>query len=281
MAKTYFLLLLCLGLLSNAFAQQYENEPLPEPAPTHSHHTSNNAYNNGRIDINKLRFGAYFAPSIGWMHPTSSKSDDGNYFITSNGSKFGYAWGLMADYFFAENYGISTGFNINTSGGTLINTATSKLDTFKANTVKYANFDYSLQFIEIPFALKLRSDAISDRGLRIFGQIGLTLGINISRKVDYTVNYNDASNTPSVASGSNEKLQGTLAVPPVMLQMNLGGGIEYPIKQKLAFYFGLFFNNGFLPSAVSPQNYTMDYTGIFTGTNTRLNSLAFRFGLFF
>ncbi len=278
MTKTYFLLILCLGLLNTTFAQQYENDNQPEAAPTRSHRKATGAHN---IDINKLRFGAYFAPSISWMHPTSSKSDDGNYLVTSNGSKFGYTWGLMADYFFAPNYGISTGFNISTCGGNLINKATSKLDTNVANTVKYANFDYTLQFLEIPLALKLRSDAIASNGISIFGQIGLTLGINISRKVDYTVNYNDASNFPQVASGNNEKLQGTLAVPPVMLQMNLGAGIEYPISQKLFFYFGLFFNNGFLPSAVAPQNYTMDYTGSFTSTNTRLNSFTFRLGLFF
>ena len=279
MTKAYFLLFLCLGLINNAFAQQYENEPLPATPPTRSNYTT--TYNNSRININKLRFGAYFAPAVSWLQPTASKSDDGNYFVSSNGAKPGYTWGLMADYFFAPNYGIATGFNINTIGGNLINSATSKLDTTTANTVKYANFDYTLQFIEIPLALKLQSDPLSAKGLRIFGQIGLTLAINIGRKIDYTVNYNDNNGLPAVASGNNEKLEGTLAVPPVMIQMNLGAGLEYPIRQKLAFYFGLFFNNGFLPSAVNPQNYTLDYTGSFSSTNTRLNSFAFRFGMFF
>ena len=278
MVKKYFILLLSFGIVNHISAQQYENEPLPsasEPAQS-SHH-----YNSGKIDINRLRFGAYFAPNISWLHPTSSKSDDGHYTVSSDGGKFGYSWGLMADYYFAENYGISTGFNLNTSGGKIISNATSKVDTTKASTVKSSNFDYTLQYLEIPLALKLRSDAINNNGLRIFGQIGLTLGINISRKVDYTVEYNDASANAQVATGSNEKLKGTLAVPPVMLQMNLGMGIEYPIKEKLSFYFGMFFNNGFLPDAISPENYSMGYNGSFSGTNTRLNSFAFRFGLFF
>jgi hypothetical protein len=281
MKRTFLVFIISLWASHGLFAQQYDNDPSAQgsgsswPANKHGNKL-------GKIDINRVRFGAYFAPNSSWMHPTSSKSDDNNYYINSNGSKLGYSWGLIADYYFTENYGISTGFNINTTGGELLNTATALLDTTKANTVKKADFNYTLQYLEIPCGLKLHSDALGKSGISIYGLIGLTLGINIGAKVDYTVNYRDASNINQTLTGNGEKLKGTLATAPIMLQMNLGGGFEYPIKQKLAFYFGLYFNNGFLPNVVSPDKFTMGYSPAnFSGTNTRLNSLAFRLGLLF
>jgi hypothetical protein len=239
MKRTFLVFIISLWASHGLFAQQYDNDPSAQgsgsswPANKHGNKL-------GKIDINRVRFGAYFAPNSSWMHPTSSKSDDNNYYINSNGSKLGYSWGLIADYYFTENYGISTGFNINTTGGELLNTATALLDTTKANTVKKADFNYTLQYLEVPCGLKLHSDALGKSGISIYGLIGLTLGINIGAKVDYTVNYRDASNINQTLTGNGEKLKGTLATAPIMLQMNLGGGFEYPIKQKLAFYFGLY-----------------------------------------
>jgi len=218
------------------------------------------------------------------MHPTASQSNDGHYLVNSKGGKAGYSWGLMAEYFFAPNYGIATGFDLSTTGGKIESTLNpNKVDPNAPNTVLSSDFNYKLQYLEIPFNLKLRSDPFGDplHGIRIFGQIGLTAGINISRKATFDIDYNDENGKPTTLQGSNVKLQGVLAVPPVMLQMNVGAGIEYPITQKLLFYTGLFFNNGFLPSAVNPQNFELGYNGSFTNGNVRLNNFALRVGLFF
>ena len=282
MRKTIVALSITLLASNVLIAQQYDNDPGTQGWNSSAPIKKHNKNGLGNIDVNKIRFGAYIAPNISWMHPTSSKSDDNSYYIKSSGSKAGYSWGLIADYYFTENYGISTGFNINTCGGELVNTNTTSLDTSKANIVKKADFNYSLQYLEIPCGLKLHSDALGISGISIYGLIGLTLGINIGAKADYTVNYNDATNTNRTLSGNDEKLRGTLATAPLMLQLNLGGGLEYPIKKKLAFYFGVHFNNGFLPNVISPEKLNMGYSpASFTGTNTRLNSLSFRIGLLF
>ena len=278
MRKLFLSALIVFTCAGVAVAQQYENEDgTPSEAPRHHH--------GGHQREGQVRFGAYFAPTIAWMHPTTGKSDNGLYSVSSEGSKLGYSWGLLMDYYFAENYGISTGFNLNTSGG-IISTkyvgpaATSSI--YVTSNVYATKFNYNLQYLEVPFNLKLRSDELGNAGIRVFGQIGVTVGFNLARKTTYTVSYSDSTGSALMEkSGNNEKLKGALAVPPVMFSLNVGGGLEYPITEKMSIYGGLFFNNGFAPDATNPGNYDMGYLGSFKDGNTRLNNLALRLGIFF
>ena len=243
-----------------------------------SHAAVNPAY----IDYKSVRFGVFVAPNISWMHPTASQSADGNYKVQGNGGRMGFTYGLMAEYYFAENYGIATGIQVNATGGKVLSTA---VDMSAAkDKVITANFDYRLQYLEIPVALKLRTDMIS--GFRFFGQAGITLGINLARKATYGVDYyGDDSTLQNVTVSDKVKIQGSLTtIAPIILQMNIGGGLEYPISHKLSGYVGIFFNNGFLPDATSPEhidNAKMGYKGSFDDGNVRLNNFSLRLGLFF
>lgn len=233
-----------------------------------------------QIDFRKARFGIFLAPNISWMKPTSAKSDDGFFRVSSDGSKVGYSWGLMVDYYFAENYGISTGIQVNTSGGN-IKIASVDSNTF-ANTVQTASFKYSLQYLEVPFNLKLRTDEIaSANGLQVFGQLGLTAGINIGKRATYEVAYRDANGNHKSISGEREKLTGSFTIAPVLLQLNVGAGVEKAVSEKMSVYFGMFFNNAFLPDVTNPAKYELPYPGSFSDGKIRMNNFAFRFGIFF
>ena len=263
MRKLLLIIALVSGNITDSMAQDYEMDPV---AP-------------GRIDVNRFRFGAYFAPNISWMRPTATKDDDGLYRVKSLGSKVGFTWGLLADYFFTEHYGIGTGFQVNTTGGRIQTDRINKLTT--ANTVNHAEFNYTLQYLEVPFQLKLRSDEITETGVQLFGQIGVTAGVNIGKKATYTVDYFDASAYPTSVAEDKEKLVGSFTIAPFLLQLNVGGGIERPISQRMSVYLGVFFNNGFVPDVTNPAEYDLAYTGAFGDGNIRLNSFAFRLGLFF
>jgi len=268
MRRTVLFIVFLSLLLTKIKAQEIEGGAPAEPE--------------NRMELNKIKFGAFVAPNISWMHPTASKSDNGQYFVTQKGGKAGFTWGLMAEYMFTENYGFATGFDLNTTGGRIATVINPNIaNQLAPNTVLNTDFRYDYQLLEIPAALKLRSDPLTDGGLRIVGEIGLTLCINIGRKVSYDVTYNNEQGKEMTISGDNEKLQGTLAVPPVMLQMNLGAGVEIPITEKMSFYTSLFFNNGFLPDATNPENYTIGYKGTFTDGTIRLNNFGLRLGLFF
>jgi hypothetical protein len=235
--------------------------------------------------INRLRFGAYLAPNLSWMRPTAATDDRNQFNVERDGSRAGFTYGLMAEYFFAENYGFITGLQVNQTGGSIITTSVDR-STATAGRVLSADFDYRLQYLEIPVGLKLRTDDIN--GFRFFGQLGASLGINIGKKVDYTVTYtpDPATNATEEASGEKIKLtgKGLNVIAPVMFQMNIGAGVEYPITEKLRFYTGLFFNNGFAPDATNPEKYDnnrLGYMGSFRDGNVRLNNFALRVGLFF
>src|SRR5690606_3021536 len=110
------------------------------------------------INNHRFRFGAYVAPTMSWMRPTSSKDDSGTFGSINNGSKLGYTWGLMVDRYISDNYIIATGLQLNTSGGKIVTTRTTPDSAI--GTVQAADFDYRFQFIEIPLALKLRTDNV-------------------------------------------------------------------------------------------------------------------------
>jgi hypothetical protein len=228
------------------------------------------------VDSRKLRFGLYLAPTISWMRPTTDKTDDGQYAPSNDGSKIGFTYGLMAEYYFAENYGFVTGLQVNMTGGKI---NSKYLGTSATEVVTNADFNYRLNYLELPVALKLRTDPIS--GFRFFGQLGLTTGVNIAKKASYSVNYRDADGNTQLSTGNNEKIKGSLAIAPVMYAMNIGAGVERAVGDKLAVYAALFFNNGFAPDATNPNKFDMPYGLSFRDGNTRLNNFSLRLGLFF
>lgn len=250
-------------------AQEFETIYTPPPAASKS-----------RIDVGKLRFGVFFAPTVSWMKPTASKSDDGIYRVQSKGSKMGYTWGLLVDYFFAENYALHTGFQVNTSGGKILAT-NPDVSLPSSNTVYSALFNYSVQYLELPFHFKFRTDEISTSRIKAFGQIGLTAGVNVGKRATYTVHYTDDNTLMQTATGNREKLKGGLTMAPVMVQLNIGAGAERALSDKVTAYAGLFFNNGLFPDATNPKEFDLGYKGTFGDGKIRLNNLALRLGIYF
>jgi outer membrane protein W len=228
--------------------------------------------------------GVFFAPNVSWMKPNNSKSNDGVHKVVNEGSKVGYNWGLMADYYFSDNYAIETGFDLNTTGGIISTTIVPAMIPAGESYVKTSSFNYTLQYIQVPFNLKLRSDELGP-GLKLFGQLGVTGGININKKATYAVTYYDVNlNADKVATGEKERITGNLTISPLMFSLNVGGGVEYPVGEKLSLYGGIFFNNGFAPDATNPANYTLGYDASgasFKDSNTRLNNFSLRLGVFF
>jgi hypothetical protein len=265
--KKTLLLVCCLAVVNSLSAQRYEYGT-PQPAGP---------------DFSKTRFGLFVAPNISYMQPTANKSDDRMYLVNTDGSKMGFTWGLMIDYFFEENYGIATGFHLNSTGGR-INAELNPLITKPSGTdyVEYANMDYHLQYLEIPFGLKLRSDPVAGAGgIQVLGQIGVGLGFAISKKASYDVKYYDYSAGKSYTIAEEKEKIAGLGISPIMMQLCLGGGFEYPVTDKLSLYLALFFNNGFAPDVTNPKEFDLLYKGKFTDGNTRLNNFALRLGLFF
>ncbi len=230
------------------------------------------------IDTKKLRFGVFVAPTMSWMRPTANKSDDNEHLTRNGGSKVGFTYGLMAEYRFAENYSFVTGLQVNMGGGKI----TTQRDAAPADSaggfVTATDFSYTLQYLEIPLGLKMRTNLIS--GVRFFGQLGITPAFNISKKVAYSIESYNGTQLNRHAD-ENVKLKGALTITPLLFQMNIGIGMEYPLSDQLCGYVGIFFNNGFAPDVTNTVKYNFGQSGTFKDGNVRLNNFALRLGLFF
>lgn len=154
------------------------------------------------------RFTFVLSPQISWMKSDMDKVDNG-------GSKMGYNFGLLVDYFFGDNYAVSSGLTINTTGGKLKE---------NDNTLE-SRQRYNLRYIEIPVGLKLRSEDI--KRMNIYGRFGLSPQLNIMAKDNDDNGISDE-------------------VKLLDLGYHIGGGIEYSVGGKNALVFGLLFNNGFM-----------------------------------
>lgn len=223
-------------------------------------------------NLHKLRIGVYGAPTLSSMRPSAAK--DGAKTQENGGNKIGFTYGLMVDYNFTENYAIVTGLQVNSTGG--------KINTSNPSAVNgeviQSSFDYSLQYLEIPLALKLKTDKIGK--FSFFGQAGLTMGFNISKKATYQLIQKRATVDTVYKADAKEKITGPIGnIAPVVFSMNIGIGTQYTIGKKLDAYFGLFFNNGFAPNVTDPTK----FNGLpqFTDGNTRLNNFALRLGFYF
>lgn len=182
------------------------------------------------------RFTLVLSPQISWMKSDMDKVDN-------SGSKMGYNFGLLVDYFFGDNYAITSGLTINTTGGKL------KYLSSGNNTVE-ARQRYNLRYIEIPMGLKLRSEDM--KRMNIYGRFGLSPQLNIMAKDNNSKSISDE-------------------VRLLDLGYHIGGGIEYSVGGKNALVFGLLFNNGFMDT--TKRN----------GYNDKaiLNRLVFEFGFIF
>ena len=93
--------------------------------------------------------------------------------ITNKDNGFCYKFGLTGIYYFGENYGITSGFNI----------IGHDLSYYKPEKVNLSN-----TYFQIPVLLKMRTDAFASR-FRIFGEIGYGLDLLVKENDEH--NYRD------------------------------------------------------------------------------------------
>ena len=95
-------------------------------------------------------------------------SDDN---IISKDRGFNYEFGLTGIYYFGENYGFSSGFNVL---GNNLSYKYQFVDELGVEHNEDRNIDNT--YLQIPFLLKMRTDPLGER-VRIFGEIGYGLNI--------------------------------------------------------------------------------------------------------
>jgi hypothetical protein len=184
-----------------------------------------------------VELGFTVSPNIGWMRVTNSM--DGA--VTSNGSRAGISYGVLADVGFTSNYYFSTAFVL-----TSVNSKLSEVDPLLSGATPVLT-TYKLQYIEIPLTLKLKSNPLEFG--KFYGQFGLGTGVKISGKESIDGagdNKSEAANTFRVA-------------------LVAGGGVEWDINSNFRVQTGLIFNHGLSNTISSVRDIRSDYLALSLG----------------
>lgn len=184
---------------------------------------------------NELRLGLQLSPTFSWL------STDDN-LINGNGANVGLKLGVVSEYYFRENYAIVSGLNFAfNQGGTLRHVeggnfwTKSDLSDLSLNDLPDGvNLKYHIQYLEIPFGLKLRTREFGY--LRYFAEIPLfSLGFRLQARGDVL----------GTASLDRERENIVEDVNLFNLTWGLGGGVQYSLSESMALVAGLIYRQGF------------------------------------
>jgi opacity protein-like surface antigen len=183
-----------------------------------------------------VRFGLKLAPNMSWQRPDTKG-------IKSDGSKFGYTFGLNVEFPVGANgnYRFGTGLMLNNVGGKL-KQEYSYVDTSGTTLTKELTQDIKLRYIEVPLTMKLLTNEIGY--IRYFGLIGFGTAFNIRAKGDYDVPVPDANGSiVGFATLEDEDIKDD--VQAFKASLIIGAGMEYNFSGNTALQIGITYNNGF------------------------------------
>ncbi|MFZ4523545.1 MAG: porin family protein [Bacteroidales bacterium] len=182
-----------------------------------------------------MKLGLKVSPNIGWMSP-------GTKGYSSDGARLGATVGFISDFYFSENYAISTGINFQFINGKV--NYMDSLDAANNNTKIFRK--YNFLYLEIPLMIKMKTKTFGK--MAYYGQIGFGTAFRLKAKVNdhYDLTTGTVDGTPI---DYNEGV--TLIRESVLI----GVGLEYHVDESSRIMIGLSYSNAL--------------NNILTGTNAK------------
>lgn len=230
-----------------------------------------------------VRFGFFVAPSVDWGsvgNGGDSKAGKFNTISLSNG-QLGFKIGGTIYYGWESGLGVESGLHYNNTRANFF-TRRIKGSDLASRQINVADIDYNLGFLEVPINLKYISPELTSN-LRLFANAGLGVSFLLHKQAAMEINYNNKNGVEENHINDYERLRGFNSISPVSLFANGGIGAQYDVDYKRTVYFGVFYQNNFIPDMTNPKKikfeFGEDYD--FNDGSTRLNNIAFRLGLMF
>lgn len=219
------------------------------------------------LNAQSFRLGIQTSPTFSWMSTNQNT-------ITGNGVNLGLEVGLLGDYYLEnDRYAISSGISllmnqggglVYSTGGNLFPDSEMSVDTL-LNVTDDTQVDFSFQYIEIPFSVKLRGGT-GDLGY--FVQIPyFSLAFPIKGRADV--------NDPVAGNYMDENILSS--VIPLAFTWGLGAGAEYEIND-LTLMGGISYQNSILD--IIKDNGTLA-GGEKEDAKQIINRITLRVGIFF
>ncbi|MCD4772189.1 MAG: PorT family protein [Bacteroidales bacterium] len=183
-------------------------------------------------------FGFKIAPNIGWMKPDSKGYEN-------NGTKTGFSWGFVSQFYLMENYFVLSGFDVTyiNSRLTYPHTVIDIQDSSLIDGTLYR--DYKLKYVKIPLELKMMTREFGKA--RFFGKIGLGTSFLID------ADAKDEFKSDKINESSENDIQSEIKV--LRESLIIGFGVDYSLGGSTALSVGLTFDNGFI-DVLKDQNST-------------------------
>ncbi|CAA9294582.1 MAG: hypothetical protein AVDCRST_MAG56-4993 [uncultured Cytophagales bacterium] len=190
----------------------------------------------------QVKLGLRLAPGLA---VNSVVGDDTFDAAETNGASVRFSAGPIADFFFADNYAISTGLwytvkrgSFRVPGGLTDATTNAPLGT---QTI------YNLQMIQIPVTVKLYTNEVAP-DIRVYFQLGGTFDAKLAEKAK----EEDDNILAQLSEAQDERA----AYKPIDIGLYLGAGAEMVLGENTALFGGLNYNRG-LVNALG----RLDYNG--------------------
>jgi len=222
-------------------------------------------------DLKNLRIGLLFSNAI-----LFNSSDNVN---IKNKISYDFDYGISFDYYFTENYALSTGVYIDNpfiirENGLFNNVgidSTYLASDFaiknKINTTTIHNREkITGMHLNIPLSFKLKTNEIGY--FKYFGDIGILNSFRIQSR--YSLKDTDIQKI-RFGKSENSELPGlNYHTNLYNFSLKVGGGIEYTISDKTALLVGIYFYNGFV-----------DFIEDNDGKSSYMRKLSLRTGILF
>ncbi|RMG86058.1 MAG: PorT family protein [Bacteroidetes bacterium] len=207
----------------------------------------------------ELRIGVQVSPNISWM-----ATDDNT--INSDGLNLGLKLGVIGEYYFHPRYALLSGIGFAFNhGGTLLHDRGGELwsrsQTLVPEVPDFTDFKYHIQYVEIPFGLKIRTkerEAGGHTGFYFEAPV-FTLGINTQAR-------------GTIPNTEVNKVDIKREVNFLALSWGAGAGLEYNVTSSTVIMTGVFYQQYFTDIT---DNYPADRSSV------KMHNITFRLGVYF
>ena len=215
-------------------------------------------------------FGFKLGPGFDWTGSTTGAA-------VNAGTRTGFGVGLVAEYYFAENYAFVTGVNVNMNRGhytfengrmVLNADSVSILQTYPVE--RY----YKSTVYEIPLMLKMVTSQFGSLPIRYYAQVGG--GIGYAQKVLVRDGIDGGAVADAYTTTDRE-------FSNLRVSLKIGTGAQYAIDETMRAFLGLYFSHDFINNinSITPNYYGNYYEN---GNNigdreNKLNLLQNRIGI--
>ncbi|HAV26683.1 MAG TPA: hypothetical protein DCX01_10950 [Bacteroidetes bacterium] len=216
----------------------------------------------------EFRFGLKGSSNFGWVGGTSKN-------IVNDGTTVAFGYGIMGDYYFKPNYGISAEIMLSNIKSKFTVTEPLVFNSVPSDTVNDLRYEYNIQYLDIPLTMKFRTKEIGN--MTYFGQFGVSMGFALNAKTsivstglpkfisdqeptEYRVN--GAEGDAFTVNNFDDK------VFLFRLPLIIGGGVEYKMAGSTSLQAGVRIANTFTDmfvkdkTAIAKNNYVALSVGV-------------------